>query len=261
MDLKAYHFSKRLTLKSINVTDMFKVVNHSPFEMALEVGFQKYIFIYNFGSIVCFNLATEELDKYLTILCSRLDMNRNQYRYDDFQVEIQDELDQFYKIDFSKIILKQFRFDSLRILALLVGESVALDFHVSVTTDLLNQTKIITEELRTLGKTKKSHKELVKYIGTSLATKQTITDDLYIFDEPDETWEDPNLGKFFEDLRRYLELQSRFKSIQYDLDLIQESAEVIADLITIRKQTALEVTIIALIAFEVLWSLLDKVKF
>lgn len=258
MDLKSYHFSKRLVIKAINVADVFKVKLHSPFEMVLEIAPDKFIFLFNFGSIVCYNLDTEELDKYLKILCERLELQRNSYKYDDLNIEIQEGIEATHKIDFSKITLKSFSFEQLRILALLIGESVALDHHQSATTELLDQAKVITEELRLRGRVGKSHKELLQFIGACLSTKQNIVDDLYIFDEPDETWDDVNISRLFEDLRRQLELQSRFKSIDYDLDLIQDTAEVLADLTMSRKQNALEITIIALIAFEVLWTLFGK---
>jgi uncharacterized Rmd1/YagE family protein len=222
--------------------------------MVLEIGPQKYIFVFNFGSIICVNLNTDELDKYVSILCNRLGLDRNGYKFDDISVEESSSIESFHKIEFSKIILKNANYEAVRIIALLLGESVALDYHQSVTTDLLNKTKVITDELRDKGRSSRSHKDLVKYVGTCLSTKQTLIDDLYIFDEPDETWDDQKLSKLWEDLRRYLELQSRFKSIEYDLDLIQDSTEVIADIVNARNQNRLEVTIILLIAFEILKS-------
>jgi uncharacterized Rmd1/YagE family protein len=254
MELKAYHFSKRLFIKSVNVSDLFSVKFHSPLELVLEIGPQKYIFVFNFGSIICFNLNTDELDRYVSILCNRLGLDRNNYKFDDITIEEVSQLETSHKIEFSKVLVKDLSYDAVRIIALLEGESVALDYHQSTTTDLLNKTKVITDELRDRGRSTRSHKDLVKYVGTCLSTKHSIIDDLYIFDEPDETWDDQKLSRLWEDLRRYLELQSRFKSIEYDLDLIQDSTEVIADIVNARNQNRLEIIIVLLIAFEIVKS-------
>jgi uncharacterized Rmd1/YagE family protein len=258
MEMKAYHFSKRLHLKSVNLSDLFSMSVHSPSEIVLQIEKDKFIFIFNFGSIVCFNLNTEELDRYVGVLSNRMGLDRNAYRFDDLLLEENTHLENSHKIEFSKVILKELNYESIRVAALLLGESVALDYHQSVTTELLVQTKKLTDELRDKGRSSKSHKELVKYIGSSLSTKQTLIDDLYIFDEPDETWDDLRLSKLWEELRRHLELQSRFRSIEYDLDVIQESTAVIADLVNSKYSNRLELTIVLLITFEIVKSFISS---
>lgn len=257
-ELNAYHFSKRIHLKNVSLGDRYKVRLHTPYELILEKAEHQVVLIYNFGAVVFVNWKKEEKDEFLQNLSGLFSLNINVFKYDDYLIEIDTEANTPYRLDFSKLILQKFDFEAIRIMALLTGQSVALDYYQSTTTDLLNETKVISEELKTKGESTRNIKSLVKYMGACMSTKQSITDDLYIYDEPDETWDNQNLSKLFEEARRHLEIQSRFKSIFYDLDLIQQSSEMVADLIQIRKQHVLELTIIGLIAFEVIWALGEK---
>jgi uncharacterized Rmd1/YagE family protein len=257
-ELNAYHFSKRIHLKNVSLGDQLKIRLHTPYELILEKGNDQFILLYNFGSIVFVNLQKAEKDELLKTLSSVFALNLNAFKYDDYTIEINTDSPVAHRLDFNKLVTQKFDFEAIRVMALLVGQSVALDYYQSVTVDLLADTKDISEELRIHGKSSRNIKSLVKYMGACMSTKQSLTDDLYIYDEPDETWDNQNLSKLFEEARRHLEIQSRFKSIYYDLDLIQQSSEMVADLIQIRKQNVLELTIIGLIAFEVVWALADK---
>lgn len=257
-DLNAYHFSKRMHFKNVSLGDKFKVLVHTPYELIVEKSENQYIFLYNFGSIVFANWNPTEKEEILQKLSTLFSLNISAYKYDDYIIEIQPDSGTNHRLDFNKVVLQKFDFEAVRIVALLIGQSVALDYYQSITVDLLAETKDISEELRTKGKSTRNIKSLVKYMGACMSTKQNLTDDLYIYDEPDETWDNQNVSKLFEEARRHLEIQSRFKGIYYDLDLIQQSSEMVADLIHIRKQNVLELTIVALIAFEVIWLLVDK---
>ncbi|MCB0347549.1 MAG: RMD1 family protein, partial [Bdellovibrionales bacterium] len=185
-------------------------------------------------------------------------LNTSIYKYDDYKIEVQPDAGATHRLDFNKVVLQKFDFEAVRIIALSIGQSVALDYYQSITVDLLAETKDISEELRTKGRSTRNIKNLVRYMGACMSTKQSLTDDLYIYDEPDESWDNQNVSKLFEEAKRHLEIQSRFKGIYYDLDLIQQSSEMVADLIHIRKQNVLELTIVGLIAFEVAWLIIDK---
>jgi uncharacterized Rmd1/YagE family protein len=88
--------------------------------------------------------------------------------------------------------------------------------------------------------------------------KNRITENLYIFDSPDETWENENLNKIDMGLKRTFDLQERFRNIQEGLGIIKENLELFKDIMQYRNSNLLEWIIIVLIFVEVLNLFFEK---
>jgi uncharacterized Rmd1/YagE family protein len=78
---------------------------------------------------------------------------------------------------------------------------------------------------------------------------------------PDEVWEDQILDKLYNDLKRMFEIETRYRVLEYKLKLIQESVEIIVDLSKSMRETFLEITVIVLIAIELLVAIFGGVRF
>jgi uncharacterized Rmd1/YagE family protein len=100
---------------------------------------------------------------------------------------------------------------------------------------------------------------LKKYIGRTLNLKNRIAENLYIFDSPEETWEDENLNKLDIGLKKTFDLQVRFRTIQEGLGIVKENLELFKDLLQYRNSVVLEWIIIILILVEVINLLIEKI--
>ena len=58
-----------------------------------------------------------------------------------------------------------------------------------------------------------------------------------------------------QDLKQMMEVESRFRALDYKIRIIQESVEVIVDLAKSKRETLLEIIVILLITFEVIISI------
>ena len=87
-------------------------------------------------------------------------------------------------------------------------------------------------------------------------TKQEIISNLYIVDSPDETWENVELDKMHQELKVMMEIDIRYRALEYKIKIIQESIEVIVDLSKSKRETLLEMVIILLITFEIIISII-----
>lgn len=139
-----------------------------------------------------------------------------------------------------------------------VSQSVALDYYSEQTNRLLEETNSHTQSLERRGRLAISGMNLKKYIGKTLNLKNRISENLYIFDSPPETWEDENLNKIDLGLKRTFDLQERFRDIKEGLEIIRENLELFKDLLQYRNSTVLEWIIIVLVAAEVINILLEK---
>ena len=140
-----------------------------------------------------------------------------------------------------------------------VSQSVALDHYSRQTDILLEETNRHTQKLEFKGSLDLSGINLKKYIGRTLNLKNRIAENLYIFDSPEETWEDENLNKLDIGLKKTFDLQTRFRDIQEGLQIVKENLELFKDLLQYRNSTQLEWIIIILILVEVIKLFVEKI--
>ena len=81
---------------------------------------------------------------------------------------------------------------------------------------------------------------------------------MYIFDSPEETWEDEELNKLDQGLKKTFELQARFRNVQEGLAIVKENLDLLKDLLQNRNSARLEWIIIVLIMVEVVNLILEK---
>jgi uncharacterized Rmd1/YagE family protein len=147
----------------------------------------------------------------------------------------------------------------LRLIMLNVSQSVALDYYSEQTNLLQEETNSHTTNLERRGRLNISGANLKKYIGKVLNLKNRIAENLYIFDSPPETWEDENLNRIDQGLKRTFDLQERYRDIREGLEIVRENLELFKDLLQYRNSTFLEWIIIILVSLEVVNLLIDKI--
>jgi uncharacterized Rmd1/YagE family protein len=148
---------------------------------------------------------------------------------------------------FNKIEIPAEDVDMVRLIMLNVSQSVALDYYNDQTNILIEETNYHTQILEKKGRIGLGGVKLKKSIGRTLNIKNKITANLYIFDSPEETWENETLNKLDIGLKKTFDLQSRFRTIQDGLAIVKENLDLFKDLLQYRNSVALEWVIIILI--------------
>ena len=90
-----------------------------------------------------------------------------------------------------------------------------------------------------------------RFIGKILNIKNKISENLYIFDSPEITWEDEQLNKLNTDLKQTFDLKDRYHLIHDRIEIIKENLELFKDIMDHRESSRLEWIIIILILVEV----------
>jgi uncharacterized Rmd1/YagE family protein len=136
---------------------------------------------------------------------------------------------------------------------------VALDHFSHQTNLLLQETTYHTQVLEKKGRLELSGGRLKKYIGRTLNLKNRIEANLYIFDSPEETWDDEVLNRLDIGLKRTFDLQARFRTIREGLEIVKENLDLFKDLLQYRKSIVLEWIVIILILVEVINLFIEKI--
>jgi len=251
----AYHVAERLRLKDIKDKLSYEAEEFSNYEMVVPLSSTKdsYVFFYSFGSIVFVNASAETIDRELAKLKVFLTQNDLTRTNDAFLIECDENFSN--KVYFDRIQIKQFSYKTIKIVSLLLAQSTALESYDILIENLLEQTGRFSRKIEQEGRYLESSQGLIKFIGQCLNTKQEIISRLYIVDSPDELWEDNELERLFNDLKGMLEIDGRYRALEYKIKIIQESIEIIVDLSKSRQSTQLEMTIIILISVEIIMSI------
>ncbi len=215
----------------------------------------KYLYVFKYG-IVCFlgYSETEMADFFKRIgpSCKNL---FDQRLSDEFDIETDAPAINY---GYNKIEIPSPDVDELRLIMLNVSQSVALDYYNQQTNSLLEETNFYTQLLEKRGRINMGGIKLKKYIGRTLNLKNRISGNLYIFDSPEETWENENLNKLDIGLKKTFDLQARFRTIQEGLGIVKENMELFRDLLQNRNSLTLEWVVIILILVEVINILIGK---
>ncbi len=225
-------------------------------ELFYLIDTQKFIYVFKYG-IVCFlNHSEVEMSAFIQLILPFCRNPLPERLNDEFDIETN-----AHRINFgyNKVEIMSAGVEALRLVMLNVSQSVALDHYYQQTNSLLEETNYHTQILEKKGKLDIAGIDLKKYIGRTLNLKNRIAENLYIFDSPEETWEDEYLNKLDIGLKKTFDLQARFRTIQEGLQIVKENLELFKDLLQYRNSVVLEWIIIILILVEVINLFIEKI--
>lgn len=217
-------------------------------ELFYEKDNEQYIYIFKYGVICFYNVEKNETQQITNQIL--------QFSKNPLQDKLSDQIEIFVgngdgEITPGYVNLPEFSVDKLRLIMLNISQSVALDSYALISELILEETNTHTIYLEEKGKLDISGKKLKKYIGKVLNIKNKISENLYIFDSHDVTWDDEILNKFDQDLKKAFDLKDRYRSIQDQIEVIKENLELFKDIMFHRESSKLEWIIIILILVEV----------
>lgn len=248
--IRAYHIAERLRLREVRDKLGYTPKEFSNYEMVISLpGDDAYLFIYNFGSVVFFNVADVDFEREMARLSEFRTPSDTMRTSDNFLIEVSETGQN--KALFDKLEVRALTYDSIKIASTLLAQSTALEYYEILIENLLEKTNHFSRRLEKQGKFLEETQDLIKFIGMCLNTRQEVIANLYIVDSPDEVWENNELERLFTDLKAILDIDARYRALEHKIQIIQESIEVIIDLSKSRKEVKLELTIIALIALEI----------
>jgi required for meiotic nuclear division protein 1 len=252
---RAFHLSEHFKLTSILTLFSEKPFRASGNEVAYRFGKNQYVILYNFGSLVFYNVDPVREQQILsmiqrsTVIPAEEILNQEEFSLEEGKPQ---------RVDFRKVIFDGVTYEKIQLVSLILAQSTSLDYYETLVNQLLEKTGSITETLEKAGRIRRKSSDILKFIGLCLNTKQKVISSTYILDTPEPTWEDAGLEKLYRELLDNFEIRDRYRTMEYKLRTIQETLEILSDVIHSRRMLALELIIVALIAFEVFLYFVSK---
>lgn len=255
MQVVSYQIADNIDVKAFRGVYKEGIYRYDADELFYKTGGEAFVYVFKYG-VVCFmNYEEGPRKAFLQLIAPYCKNVFEQPLSEEFEVETNATEN---KLGYNKIEIVKPDIEVFRLIMLNVSQSVSLDYYSELTNRLQEETDGHTRTLERRGRLDISGKNLKMYIGKTLNLKNLIAENLYIFDSPPETWEDENLNRLDQGLKRTFDLQERYRDIREGLEIIKENLELFKDLLQYRNSTVLEWIIIILVALEVVNLLIEK---
>ncbi|OFX26979.1 MAG: hypothetical protein A2041_10775 [Bacteroidetes bacterium GWA2_31_9b] len=251
----AFQIAEHIDLRSIKKSFAGNLFYNDSSELMYFSENNKFFQILIYGVVVFSGydeIKMSEIIEFIKPYCKNLLSEKME---EEFQINIVKDNDIF---GYNEISISRFDPMIMRIIMLNVAQSVSLDYFSNQAEILLDITQRRTYQLEKTGKLKISGKRLRKFIAQSLNLKNRIAENLYIFDSPPEAWENEYLDKIDRELKKLFDINTRYRSIIEDINIIKENLDLFKDLMQHQRSNMLEWIIIILILVEIINIIIEK---
>lgn len=211
------------------------------------------LFVYPFGAAVFHDVSPAEREDWLGRIQAATPGLTRKVVVESFTVREEDGA----RTELIDGVLRIDAFGPPRIatVALIVGQSAAMEYYERLVDDLFARTASLVGRLERRGTVPVRTTVLHRFIGEAITSRNEVLSVLHLLDKPDEIWDDPKLDLIYNDLRSEFDLVDRYQALERKLRGVQEALELVLDVARERRMWLLEVSIALLILVELVLSI------
>lgn len=218
-----------------------------------KIGEDGYVFIFNHGSVVFWNVNDDEQSQQLKKLLDLSSIPGLKPKFSETFVVI--ERPGTAAVEFNRLLIDRLTNDRMEVIASTLAQSTSMEYYESLVEESWSQVDSLLSKLRETGTLGMLPAPINRQIAASLSLRSSVIRVLHLLDKPDLIWEDKVMDEIYGDLRAMFDLPERFQALEYKLHLIQQTLEVIVDTVRDRRLYWLELTIVLLILAEIIMSI------
>ncbi|BBN14543.1 required for meiotic nuclear division protein 1 [Marchantia polymorpha subsp. ruderalis] len=275
--VKAFYISRSVDLKALAREPFSEVTTsrnnliircadrppHSPVtadnpEMAC-LGFlkERYMVAFQYGSVVFFNFGDHEEVESLDIVRKYCSDEFRETRKDDYGVLVRPTLPEWSEGGHDRVMLRKLDIDNIRVISSILGQSIALDHYAKKVDEMVTTFSELNRGMEQTGTFTMTRKSLFQLVAAANTTLADVILRLGLLERSDAAWKDANYAQIWEYMRDDFELDERFESLDFKLNIIQHNVRFFLEILQNRKSDTLEWIIILLITGEICVSLYD----
>jgi uncharacterized Rmd1/YagE family protein len=252
----AYGFATTFKLREVAPAFAGARLRKAKTQLVAEYGEHAVAVAYDFGAVIFVNVGAEERARVIgTILATVARDEPHAPLEEDFVVEVSPSAPPSGEVHFDRVVVPALSGHVVDIVTVLLAQSVSIDYYEEDLQEIISKLDARTDAMARHGKLIGSHREVMRFVGASISTKNQIIAALAVLDKPAVTWENEALDKLHRDLRAMLEIDERFKALEYKMRTIQDTLELFLETMGTRRSHVLEAVIVLLIVLEIVLAL------
>ena len=250
----AYGFATTFKMRELAPCFTGAKLRQTKTQIVAEYAPDRLAVAFDFGAIIFVNVPGEERARVLGLVQARVATDEpHPPLEEDFLIEVKDGTTPTVRFD--RVTVPALEPAFVDVITMLLAQSVSIDYYDEDLQEILGSLDKRTDRLATTGRLPGSSRELTRFIGATMSTKNQIIAALAVLDKPPATWEAEVLDELYGDLRRMLEIDERFRALEYKMRTIQDTLELFLDLGNTRRSYVLELIVVLLILIEVVLAL------
>lgn len=253
----AYSFASTLKLKDLVPLFAGGEARVEKDRLLATLSGDRWVLAYDFGALVFVGVDEQESARLVAAVGAKLTGEPHPPLTESFAIDVQP--DKPIEVRFDRVILPQLEPGAVEIVAEVLAQSVAMDYYADDVAEIEAETDRIAAELRTVGRIPQRVQKTLQFIGLCIATRNDVISTLALFDKPDATWENEQLDRLWNGLRKMLEFDDRYRALDAKLRMFQDNLVLLVDLARQRQTFVLEFAVAVLIASEMaimVWQIL-----
>lgn len=249
---RAWFLGDRIDLRALEGGKLL-----SPVPLTVSAGAHGCATLFRYGAVVLFEVEPDEEERFLAELAPRIGGRFASPQTEETDIVVDpDETD---GIDADGTIrLQSCELPRLSIVAHALAKSAVLAHFEERVAAVFERIEPQAEELRRRGRTLARGTELLREIGDVLLVQTRTVARVEISEKPELTWDRAELDRLYVRLSTEYELRPRDLALTRKLELITEATGTLLDLLRNRSSLRVEWYIVALIVFEILLTLYDR---
>ncbi|XP_030462264.2 protein RETARDED ROOT GROWTH-LIKE-like [Syzygium oleosum] len=216
-----------------------------------------FMVVFQYGSIVLFNVREHDVDGYLKIVEKHASGLLPEMRKDEYEVREKPTLSTWMEGGLDFIMLQYINIDGIRTIGSVLGQSIALDYYVRQVDGMVAEFTDINRGMEKTGTFEMDRKKLFQLVGKANSNLADVILKLGLFERSDIAWKNAKYAQIWEYLRDEFELTQRFASLDFKLKFVEHNIRFLQEILQNRKSDFLEWLIIILIGAEILISVYD----
>jgi uncharacterized Rmd1/YagE family protein len=217
-------------------------------QLIVQYADERWAVCYDFGALVFINIDAPERDRVLKQIVGRVGPEPHPPLVDDFAIEVDPAATP--DVRFDRIVVPRLVQPVIELISLIVAQSVAMEYYEEDVETILDRLDQVSTRLAETGGFRGSARQLNRFIGQGMSTRNQVVHTLSLLDAPGAVWESETLDRLYRALRLSFEIEDRYTALDHKLRMIQDNLELLVDLTRHRRTMVLEVTIVVLIALE-----------
>lgn len=252
ISVNAYAFAA--TFKLRDLAPIFKVPGEpepgTKERVIAGLGERRWALVFDFGAVVFVGVPPAEQARLIEQVNKLLTDEPHAPLTESFLIEVEPGRTT-PEVRFDRVVVGKLDAGVVDIVALVLAQSVAMDYYAQDVAEIEIDTDRIADHLRMRAQVPGGVRKMMAFIGLCMKTRNDVISTLALFDKPDATWESEQLDRLWEGLYRMLELDDRYRTLEAKLRMFQDNMTLLVDLTRARQNILLEATIVVLIVLEI----------
>ncbi len=250
----------RFEARAVNLADRIEVKgldprlsNHLPVTVAVGTG---CAMLFRSGAVVFFSVDTIAQERFIHDLEPRMTARYKTPEVERATIRI-GEID---AVEPDALILKECTIERLQVVAEILAKSVVVARNEQTIGEAFDAIEPLARSMqRDPSRLPWKQKDLVRHMGAAMLAEHTLVDRAEVLEKPELLWDRPDLDRLYARLEDEYEIRERHLILESKLSLVSNAARTMLELTQSKRSLSVEYWIVALIVFEVLLALSEKV--